>query len=460
MTNDATLDLGQGRALQGRALQLVTVVGGKLRRYDVENGTSLVLGRADDADIVIDSPNLSRLHARILLEDPLRVCDLGSRNGTRIDGERLRGTNWEAFRVGQPIELADALVLIQDRSATGSINELAPAHGADQPTKPHETFNTLAAPSTLALYETAERVAQAGLPILITGESGSGKEHLARFIHERSPQSRGRLIAVDCAALSPEHFLDELFGRANARNLMPGLLRAAHDGTLLLDSVDLLPREVQTQLSRVIETGCYVPSGAAREERSSFRIMATSRVDLASETARGSFQTELFYRICGVHLLVPPLRACRPGILGLIEDTLAKAEKQDQARIGLDERALQPLMEHDWPGNIRELKLTLRRLVALFPNQQLSNEQVHAMLASHVPQGDAKQARRTESRNTPDLTADLEKLERQRIVSALNAHNGNQTKTAEALGISRKVLMRRLDQYSIPRPRKGAKNFS
>lgn len=448
---EPTRDLGGALVdLSGRTLYLVAVVGSKVRRFEITTGSKLVIGRSDEADIQIDTPGLSRLHAKLLLEDPLRVQDLGSRNGTRVDGAPISG--WHPFRIGQPIELGDVLIMVQDRSATGSINEEAVVPADSKAPRP-QTENLSSAKAVISLYNVAERVAQGGLPVLITGESGVGKEHLARFIHERSPEAKGRLVSVDCAAVSADHFTEELFGRESERGPLPGLLRAADGGTLLLDSVDRLPLDLQSRLSRAIETGSYVPVGATRHEQSRFRVIAVSRLDLEKETAQGHFQTELFYRICGVHLRVPPVRACKDGLSPLIEALLLQIQESDGATVQLSDEALEALVAHEWPGNMRELQLTVRRLVALHAGETVDAAKVTSSLRAHS----ASLKTQGQPSSSADLSADLEKLERQRIISALEANDGNQTKAAKALGISRKVLMRRLDQYSIPRPRKGAK---
>ncbi len=453
-TDQPTHDLGRDVIdVSGRTLYLVAIVGSRMHRFEVMAGSKVVIGRSEEADVQIDTPGLSRVHAKVSLDDSLAVQDLGSRNGTRVNGITIQG--WHPFRLGQPIELGDVLLVVQDRSATGS---LAEEHVVQIEADGHapQTHNLNPSKEVVSLYAVAERVAQGGLPVLITGPSGVGKEHLARFIHERSQQAGERLVVLDCASISEDRFAEELFGHHSARGPVPGLLRAADGGTLLLDSVDHLPLELQSRLSRTLETGIYLPVGASREERSAFRVMATSRLDLESQAAAGQFQTELFYRICGVHLKVPPLAEEGDGLRPLIETLLEQIQQSDDATIELTEGALDALVEHPWPGNVRELKLTLRRLVALHAGQAVDAKLVAANLKAHAPSFGTHEQSAPPSPSA-DLSADLAKLERQRILSALESNDGNQTKAANALGVSRKVLMRRLDQYGIPRPRKGAK---
>jgi DNA-binding NtrC family response regulator len=337
-------------------------------------------------------------------------------------------------------------------------------------------------PAMQALYEQAYRAAGTLIGILILGETGTGKEVLARAIHHRSPRAQGPFLGLNCAAL-PESLLEcELFGHekgafTGAAHARPGLFEAAEGGTVLLDEVGELPPNVQAKLLRVIEDRSTLRLGARAPRAIDVRMLAATHRDLEAEVVRGTFREDLFFRLAGFTLVLPPLRERVTEIAPLARAFLAKARDQ-MDRPGLSALAddtLALLERYPWPGNIRELRNVIERAVVLCEGE--------ALLPEHLPAKLKEGARRPPRASSPAISArppeepepesstpaklgdtakpPVEKLrvkkgpvERHRIVAALDRCQGNQTQAAELLGISRRTLIGRLDEYDLPRPRK------
>jgi two-component system response regulator AtoC len=283
--------------------------------------------------------------------------------------------------------------------------------------------------------------------VLILGESGAGKEVLARTIHGWSQRGARPLVAINCAALSESLLESELFGHergafTGAAAAKPGLLETAPGGTVLLDEIGELPLPSQAKLLRVIETRELTRVGGVRPRQVDIRFIAATNRDLPAEVARGAFREDLYYRLNGIMLTVPPLRE-RPGDIA----RLARAFAAEQARAmsrptpELSAAAMEALEADCWPGNIRELRNVVMRAVLL------CNETI---LREHLPPAFP---RRVVSAASPPPAAEPD-AERTRILAALADCGGNQSRAARQLGISRKVLIARLDSYGVARPRK------
>ena len=220
-----------------------------------------------------------------------------------------------------------------------------------------------------AVLARARRVAPTGTPVLVTGESGTGKELLARALHELGPRPAGPFVAVNCGALPRELAESELFGHergafTGAAGRRRGWFEEASGGTLVLDEIGELPIDLQPKLLRVLETGRIRRVGGTGESSVSVRVVAMTLRNLAYEAQRGHFRADLYYRLAGFELLLPPLRRRRGDIPSLVRHFLSEIEREVGAR-EIDPAALAALIEAEWPGNLRELRNVVRRAAIL-----------------------------------------------------------------------------------------------
>jgi two-component system response regulator HydG len=286
-----------------------------------------------------------------------------------------------------------------------------------------------------------ERIRSRDIPVLITGETGTGKEVLASAIHQTSTRADKAYITVNCATL-PEDLLDsELFGHmkgafTGAISTTKGLFQQADGGTLFLDEIgDVSPR-LQAKLLRVLQEGEVRPVGAERSHKVDVRVIAATNRDLASMVRGGEFREDLFFRLSVLPVHIPPLRERREDIPALVATFVGRVrEHHNRPDLDLSSDALQKLVAYDWPGNVRQLQNVIERSFALNPAPVLSAPQV--LISTHPP----------------FLTADedehqlpLAEVELRHIRRVLAANNGNQVASAKVLGISRSTLRRKLGE--------------
>jgi DNA-binding NtrC family response regulator len=287
----------------------------------------------------------------------------------------------------------------------------------------------------------AERVAATDANVLVTGESGAGKDALASFIHARSPRSRGPFVKIDCAALPAELLESELFGYergafTGATTARAGRLEAADGGTLVLDEIAHLSVDAQAKLLRVIERREFEHLGGRRTIKVDARVVALTNVDLEEAVGRRAFRPDLFYRLNVVHIHVPPLRERRRDISPLAKAFLKiYAHKHGRPALRLGRAAAALLEAYDFPGNVRELAHVLERAVIVADGEEV--EAVHLPEPVRVA---AALARRRTRRPT------LAEVEAEYIAETLAAVRGNKSEAARLLGISRKSLYERLEK--------------
>jgi two-component system response regulator AtoC len=314
-------------------------------------------------------------------------------------------------------------------------------------------------PEMVRLYQTAARVALGDISVLILGETGSGKESLAETIHQHSRRAGGPFLRVNCASLSETLLQSELFGHergafTGALTARPGLLQAAHGGTVFLDEAGEMPLSLQAALLRVMESGEVLRVGARQATPIDVRFVSATNRDLEGEVARGVFRKDLYYRLNGVALTVPPLRRRRGEIAALAQRFAGTAARG----LGLPRTpelpvdTLDRLLGHSWPGNVRELRNAIEAAVLLCPGDRIDPE--HLPLGRLTAPATAPAAASDKPAGSePDANQDPAG-ERDRIVRALEQCAGNQTRAAKLLGISRATLSIRLNDYRLPRPRK------
>jgi transcriptional regulator with PAS, ATPase and Fis domain len=293
------------------------------------------------------------------------------------------------------------------------------------------------------LMDRVERAAKSSASVLITGESGSGKELVARAVHQFSPRSHRPWVDLSCAAL-PEHLLEsELFGYdrgafSGADSAKPGLFELAHQGTLFLDEVGELDPKMQVKLLRVLDGVPYYRLGAVKKVTADVRVVAATNQNLEKLVAEGRFRSDLFHRLSQLSLHVPPLRERVEDIAPLAWHLL----EQHSPGASFTDRALRLLESHDWPGNVRELRNAIMKAAVMHADRGS-----HAEIdAEHIPVGRSQPVSQPVSA-APSNGASLEGMERRMIFDALAASGGHQQRAAERLGISRRTLSRKLKTY-------------
>jgi transcriptional regulator with PAS, ATPase and Fis domain len=294
-----------------------------------------------------------------------------------------------------------------------------------------------------AVFRDASLIAPSETRVLITGESGVGKEVLADVIHAWSARSTGPLVKVNCAAI-PETLLEsELFGHekgsfTGAHVQRIGRFEEANDGSIFLDEVAEMSPQLQAKLLRVTQNGTFQRVGANREIRTNARILAASNKILEDEVKNGRFREDLFYRLNVVELNIPPLRERREDILPLAGLFITEFAK---GRARFSEMVATCLERYPWPGNVRELRNAMERAVLLSRSELI--------LPTHLPTKvrEAAATAQPEPPPAPDEAQQLEEIERQAILVALKKHDFNRTETAKALGISRRALIYKLQRF-------------
>jgi DNA-binding NtrC family response regulator len=280
--------------------------------------------------------------------------------------------------------------------------------------------------------------------VLITGESGSGKERVARLLHEESTRAAGPFIAVNCGAITETLLESELFGHARgaftgATQDRSGLFEASNGGTLLLDEVGEVSPGMQVKLLRALQEREIRRVGENKSRRVDVRVVAATNRDLASGVVGGGFRQDLYYRLKVVELHVPPLRERRDDILPLARVLLADAALRMNRKVsGLVPEAADQLLRYGWPGNVRELENTMERAVALARGSRVEMEDL------------PEEVRRTPAApHDTGVVRPLEDVEREYILQALELNGGNQTHTAQQLRIGSATLYRKLKSYGL-----------
>jgi DNA-binding NtrC family response regulator/predicted hydrocarbon binding protein len=298
-------------------------------------------------------------------------------------------------------------------------------------------------PAMRQLVELARRVAKVDSTVLITGESGSGKERIARLVHDQSTRASGPFIAVNCGAITETLLESELFGHARgaftgATHDRPGLFEAANRGTLLLDEVGEVSPGMQVKLLRAIQEREIRRVGENKDRKVDVRIIAATNRNLAQGVADGSFRQDLYYRLKVVELHVPALRQRKEDILPLARVLLAGSALSMKRKItGLTPGATDQLLRYLWPGNVRELENAMERAVALAPGSRVEIEDLPEEVRQACPMPIAHSG----------AVQSLEEIEKDYILAVLALNGGNQTRTAEQLQIGSATLYRKLKAY-------------
>jgi len=394
------------------------------------------VGSGPDNDLVLDDRAVSRLHAEIaVLDGRVRVRDLDSRNGSFCNGVRFR-----------EIEAGPGAVLRLGRTEL-VLESASRAAGEEGP----ESFGRLRgrSPAMRRVFALLERVAASDAPVLVRGETGTGKELCAEALHRHGPRSKGPFVVADLAGVSATLLESELFGHARgaftgAVSDRAGAFERAEGGTVFLDEVGELPPELQPRLLRALENRQVKRVGANDYRRFDARIVAATHRDLPAECRAGRFREDLYHRLAVVVVELPPLRA-RPGDIPLLVERML-ADTGRAAPLAPDTMAL--LEAYDWPGNVRELRNVVERAVSLgsadgsVPGDVLG-----------LPGGAPAAAARPTGGAPPPYKEAREKLlaafERDYLSAILDAHGGNVSASARAAGIDRVYLHRLMRKHGL-----------
>ena len=289
----------------------------------------------------------------------------------------------------------------------------------------------------------ARRFARVDSSVLITGESGVGKERLGRLIHDESERASGPFVAVNCAAVTESLLESELFGHARgsftgATQDRPGLFESANRGTIFLDEIGEIGPAMQVKLLRVLQEQEIRRVGENRSRKVNARVIAATNRDLAQDVATGRFRDDLYYRLRVVELKIPPLRQRRQDILPIARRTLAQVSRRlGRPMQGFTPAAADQLLRYAWPGNVRELQNAIEHAIVLADGPRVDVEGLPEDVRLSVPRPAGA-----------DLTLPLEEVERRYILAVLEANDGNRKRTAEQLGIGEATLYRKLRAYA------------
>jgi two-component system, NtrC family, response regulator GlrR len=401
--------------------------------FDLERGF-IRIGTGPDNEVVLSDDAVSSRHAELELgEEGFLVRDLGSTNGTTLGGHRIR----EAYlKSGARIGLGETTLLFQPQGTF----RVPLSEGKNQ--------GPIIGQS-LALREVLgqlERYAPGDQPVLILGETGTGKDLFARCLHEQSPRNGGPFEVFECGSVQANLIEDELFGHvagafSGAVGPRPGVFERAHGGTLLLDEIGELPLELQPKLLRVLEEKKLRRLGDTRQVSVDVRICAATHRDLSVLVQRGKFRADLFFRLNVLRLELPPLRR-RPEDIALLARTIL------QGRAELDETALAMMTAFPWPGNVRQLKNVLERAAAFAREGRIQAEDL--LLTSQGDKGGIPQILVETHRSYHGAKeACLDAFERHYLVSVLERNSGNVSHSADEAQVPRQTLHRLMSKHNI-----------
>jgi DNA-binding NtrC family response regulator len=429
-------------------LALLVVHGADVAVHPLPRTGVLRIGRGSVNDVVISHATVSRQHCVLNLGPEITVVDApGSTSGVRVRGQRIVPGEPAAIEIGEAFALGDVLAIVQHRvdAETAAQSEIR----ADTATLAARLGDTVIRdPQMVQLYELVARLAPGAIHVLVHGETGVGKERVAEALHRLSPRADKPLLRLNCASFTGPLLESELFGHekgafTGAVVAKPGLIESANGGTVLLDEVAEMPLETQARLLRVIEDRSVLRVGAVRPRTVDVRFVSATHRDLRERVATGAFRQDLYFRLNGAVLEVPPLRD-RPTEVEPLIERFARAA--GRSLDDFDSAARSVLLRYGWPGNVRELRNVVERALLLAGSSRINPEHLPRELRDHA-------AAPASDRTARELAPSSD--ERARILEALERTHGNQTKAAELLGMPRRTFNKRLMEYKIPGPRGG-----
>jgi transcriptional regulator with GAF, ATPase, and Fis domain len=424
--------------VRGFSLELLSGAGaGQTVRGDKR---SLVFGTHDAADVRLDDPHVSRVHARLDVEDTDYVLrDLGSTNGTRVAGTQVRQA---CLDDGAIVELGATRIRFRILDEPFEI-----------PLAEEDRFEGLIGRSVAMreMFAVCARVAPTNAPVILQGETGTGKELVARAIHQRSRRSDKPLVVLDCSAIPPSLAESELFGHergafTGAVAMRPGVFERGDGGTVFLDELGELPIELQPKLLRCLERGEFLRVGGEQPIKVDLRVIAATNRDLARMVTENRFRADLYYRLAVVTVTVPALRDRREDI-PLLASHFAQDALGNRARPPLPAATLEAmfgeLTRHDWPGNVRELRNLVER-AAILADPKLLHAGVLDLAA-----GELQRAIEQAVHKRVTLRAARTEREREYLTDLLRATGGDLDEAARIAQVHRKSLERLLRRHKL-----------
>jgi DNA-binding NtrC family response regulator len=403
-------------------------------RFESLTLDGVTVGQRGSAEIAIDDPFVSARHLRIeAREGRWHLVDLGSTNGIFLGGARVARAE---LPLGVPFSVGEAELVLEPLASA------PPARSA-----PFEGMLS-ADPAMSQVFDLVERVAPSNAPVTILGETGVGKELVARALHARSERRAGPFIPVNCSAIAATLIESELFGHergafSGAERLRKGAFEEAHGGTIFLDEVGELPLDLQPKLLRVLELGEVKRVGASRPFHADARIVAATHRDLRAAVRAGKFREDLFYRLCVVPITVPPLRA-RRGDVRALADLFLQASAPRGQQLRWTEGALNRLEGYDWPGNVRQLRNVVQRALLFRGEGQVVTQDAIAFEDTRTGAGETGD---DDTLYVRGLT--MEEVERETIRLALRRNRGRRAAVVRELKLAKSTIMKRINQWAL-----------
>jgi DNA-binding NtrC family response regulator len=399
----------------------------------------VVVGADPAADFLLNDPTVSRRHCSIVPSgEGFEVTDLGSRNGTLLDGILISKAT---LPLGAVLRIGGSLVQL----VPGEESLLIPPSS-------RTAFGSLVGASLAMrqIYAVLERASASNAPILLLGESGTGKELAARAVHEHSARREGPFVVFDCGASSETLIESDLFGHVRgaftgAHADRPGAFELAHGGTLFLDEIGDLPVALQPKLLRLLESGEVTPLGGRRPERYDVRVVAATHRELEEEVGRGTFRGDLYYRLAVVEVHLPPLRKRLEDVEELVKVFLAREGRPAEEVEGSN---LDRLRSYHFPGNVRELRNIVTRAVALSP-QNTRFSAMPLLLSGTTAKRDTEWVARADRPFQEAKAEVIARFERDYLEDLLIRAGGNLSQASRLSGVERKHLYRLLDKNGL-----------
>jgi len=398
------------------------------RRIEI-GSRPLVIGKGPEADVRVTDPTVSKRHAELRrTPSGVQLLDLGSRNGTKVNGIAVHGALLE---MGVTITLGRSKVLFDGERPSEDTTEEGPTRFGDalgRSEAMREVFGLLA------------RIAPTDLTITILGETGTGKDVLARAVHKTSPRTNGPFVVFDCGAVAPTLIESQLFGHekgafTGATDTRAGAFEMANGGTLFLDEIGELSLELQPKLLRVLEQRRLSRVGAETDLPVDVRVVSATNRDLEKEVEMGRFREDLFFRLSTAVVRLPPLRDRKEDLVDL-----AIHFAKEQGGVGISQEAENIITAYDWPGNVRELKNVISGAVAVVEGSELTAKDFVFF---------RKRKREPTLDGLPLAGRDLESIEKTAIRQTLDECAGNKTQAAKALGIAPSTLYAKIKKYEL-----------
>jgi DNA-binding NtrC family response regulator len=409
------------------------------KRYTISADKFFNIGGGEDNDLVIEDAFVSTFHCRVTCQNGRWfVSDLQSTNGTLVNGLRVREAE---LPTPATIKVGKALLTFEVRSKETAAIETTPPRDS---TGKRPIHGMIAESDAMRrVFDLIGRIADAREPVLIMGESGCGKELVARAVHDSSARSSKPYLALNCSAFTSSLIESELFGHVKgaftgAISDKEGAFEATDGGTLFLDEIGELPLELQPKLLRVLESSSVRRVGGNREIKVDTRIVAATHRNLEELVDAGEFREDLFHRLFVLSISIPPLRERAEDILPLAHHFLRSQAPERGPR--LDDDAKERLLEYDWPGNIRELRNIIVRSILMTDGSVIRASDLVF----------SKTAFSTQARDARGSVRLIEGEERQKMIEALEKTEGNRAEAARILGVSKSTFHDRMRRYGIP----------